>query len=140
MRRFVLILTVLIALAFISCSKDSAYEPPGPQSGTITFYNSLPYTSIVITRVDHLRGATKEFATPEYIIRGGSHKAIANLIDGGYEFPGGDDVSIDFESVARHPAQHERPLFERTVVLTVNGTQNINVKGQQGEYDIIGSQ
>ncbi len=140
MNRVIVLLVFIVALLSLSCSEDKPSAPDYLQSGVITFQNSLQYQSIYITYIIQQRGATRESRMVNYLVPAHGRRSIENFLDGGYDFPGGDDVSITFESAARHPAEPENPYFERTVVLTVNGTQNIRVKGEEGEYDIRGDE
>jgi hypothetical protein len=133
--KIILALFCLFAIIF-ACSKKPT-EPEVFSSGTITFINSSYYTITLTTMIQSRHGntATNNFnrQMPPYL-----RLDINNLLDGGLIFPGGDIVSINFESVARQPDNPDLPLFARTVALTVNGPQNIRIKGQSGEYDIGG--
>ena len=133
------ILFLIFALSLLSgCSKKAPDEPENFISGYIIFKNSTQYYSIYITHLVQRRSGETESTSANILVPVGYSRRLNNLIDGGQIFPGGDDVTITFESLARHPQEPENPLFRRTVTLTVNGTQNIQVKGQQGEYDIQG--
>jgi hypothetical protein len=133
------ILVLIIGLSLISsCSKKAPDEPENFISGYIVFKNSTQYYSITITQIVQRRSSESVTDATNLLVPIGYSRRLNNLIDGGQIFPGGDDVTITFESLARHPQEPENPLFERTLTLTVNGTQNIRVKGQQGEYDIQG--
>lgn len=131
------ILTIFCILAFLLACGQKSTESEVLHSGKITFYNSSYYTIILTTMIQSRSGdgATGDInrQMPPYF-----RLDIHNLIDGGYIFPGGDNVSINFESLARQPDNPDRPLFERVVVLTVNGPQNVRIKGQNGEYEIGG--
>lgn len=125
-----------VLTSLLACGQKST-GPEVLHSGKITFYNSSYYTIILTTMIQSRPGdnATDELnrQMPPYF-----RLDINNLLDGGVVFPGGDNVSINFESLARRPDNPDRPLFERVVILTVNGPQNIRIKGQNGEYEIGG--
>ena len=138
MRKLLAFSLIIILGVLSSCSKEGPVEPENFISGYIVFKNSTQYYSITITHITQRRGSETESSNAELLVPIGYSRRLNNLIDGGQIFPGGDDVMLTFESVARHPQEPENPLFERTLTLTVNGTQNIQVKGQQGEYEIQG--
>jgi len=130
-------LTIFCVLASLLACGQKSTEPETLSSGKITFINSSYYTIILTTMIQSRPGdnATDELnrQMPPYF-----RVEINNLLDGGVIFPGGDNISINFESLARQPDNPDRPLFERVVVLTVNGPQNVRIKGQNGEYEIGG--
>lgn len=138
MKKLTILAILLIFIPLSSCSKKGPAEPENYISGYIVFKNSTQYYSISITHIIQRRGDVTESNSTNLLVPIGYSRRLDNLIDGGQIFPGGDDVTITFESLARHPQEPENPYFERTLTLTVNGTQNIQVKGQQGEYDIQG--
>jgi len=65
-------------------------------------------------------------------------RRLPNLIDGGEWFCGGDYVTVDFESTARDPINPGEPLFDGSVTFTVNGSQHVTIKGDDGSYEIGG--
>lgn len=138
MKKYIIFFLIVTGLLSINCSEDIPSSPDNYYNGTITFYNMLQYHTIYLTEIVQRRGAIWETNEVQYTVPANGRKAIENIIDGGYDFPGGDAVSITFESAARDPYDPDSPYFVRTVVLTVNGTQNVQVKGQEGEYDIFG--
>jgi len=130
-------LTVFCILAFVlACGKKST-EPKVFYSGKITFINSSYYT-ITLTRMIQSRPGNSSTDNLNRQLPPYSRLDINNLLDGGLIFPGGDNVSIYFESLARRPDDPNLPLFSSVVALTVNGTQNVRIKGQNGEYEIGG--
>jgi hypothetical protein len=137
-----LALLLLFALMMPGCSKKSPTEPENMISGRIRFINTSSYT-IILNYMIQSRGAQSESATLNRRVEGNSGTAgrveLRNLLDGGFIFPGGDNVFVEFESAAINPDNPGQPLFTRTVTLTVNGTQNVQVKGQGGEYEIGGN-
>lgn len=130
-------LAVFCILAILTACGKKSTEPEVFTSGKITFLNSSYYTIALTGMIQSRPGntATDDLnrQMPPYF-----RLDINNLLDGGFIFPGGDNVSINFESLARQPDDPNLPLFARTVVLTVNGSQNVRIKGQSGEYEIGG--
>jgi len=136
--RFVKIFLAIFCIfaLLLACGKKST-EPEVFSSGKITFINTSYYTITLTGMIQSRPGntATNDLnrQMPPYL-----RLDISNLLDGGFIFPGGDHVSISFESLARRPDDPNLPLFARTVVLTVNGPQNVRIKGQSGEFEIGG--
>jgi hypothetical protein len=131
-------LAAFCILTLIYACGDKSTEPEVLSSGKITFNNSSYYTVILTTMIQSRPGNTatgnlNRQMPPNFRLD------INNLLDGGFIFPGGDNVTIHFESLARQPDNPDLPLFTRVVALTVNGLQNVRIKGQNGEYDIGGS-
>jgi hypothetical protein len=137
----VLVLLSLVLLIMPGCSKKTITEPENLISGRIMFTNTSSY-SIILNYMIQSRGVQRETRNLGYRVEGHSGPAgrveLSNLIDGGYIFPGGDNVFVEFQSVAVAPDNPDEPLFRRTVTMTVDGTQNVEVKGQSGEYVIGG--
>ncbi|MCP4580077.1 MAG: hypothetical protein GY839_00555 [candidate division Zixibacteria bacterium] len=138
----VLTLLFLFFLMISSCSKDTSNEPENLISGRIRFTNTS-YYSIVLNYMTQTRGSQSETRNLGSTVAGGSGPAgrfdLTNIFDGGFIFPGGDQVLVEFQSIAPSNDNPNIPLFRRTVILTVNGTQNVQVKGQNGDYDIGGN-
>jgi hypothetical protein len=140
--KIILIISTALLILIAGCSKDKPAEPEYYISGYITLYNTAldGYTgyAIYITDVMQRRGDIERSRSyNSLIIYPGGRRTIENIIDGGTLFPGGDDVTVRFES-AYQPTPGN-PFFEGSVTLTVNGTQNIRIKGHDGTYDISGN-
>ena len=125
-----------LAFALTGCSKDSSTDPEVYNSGAISFLNSGTY-SVVLEQFTHGRGAESMSENPDRTINQGGRYQLPNLFDGGIVFTGGDRVSLVYRS---HAINHSgNPIFVKSLSFLVNGSTVVTIKGQSGEYDIIGN-
>lgn len=136
--RVLFILPIMASLIMIACQKDNPAEHKNFYDGYITFINTTSQAIILVDMTQTRGGETFSRALNLTVIPYGGRTNIENLMDGGDIFPGGDYVAIRFRSTDYLPHEPDTPRFERTVILTVNGPQNIRVKGYEGQYDIGG--
>jgi hypothetical protein len=135
--RIYFFLAACFGLALVGCSKDSSVEPKGFSQGLVTFVNRTAYT-VELGSMSQNRHGDSETTNLHRLVYTSGRINLPNLIDGGVIFSGGDEVALYFQSVATLPYEPETPLFSHTVSLTVNGTQVITIKGENGNYDISG--
>jgi len=127
-----------ISLVVAACTKDESTQPTHLYDGYITFINSTNQVIVLEGMTQHRGTQNASLGLNRSVTAYGGRSDIENLIDGGLVFPGGDYVTIKFRSVDYLPYEPETPRFERTVIMTINGPQNIRVKGQDGQYVIGG--
>ena len=122
----------------LGCS-DSENIPSGPPvllDGEITISNDADVT-IRLVEFTQIRGDLEYHGDMNIRVYSNIRYSLRNKLDPGelIVFPGGDQVSVKFVADAPDPGDPERPLFENTVDLTVNGSTVIVVKSG-GEYNI----
>lgn len=127
-----------IFLIAAACQKDESTKPTHLYDGYITFINTTNQAIVLESMTQNRGNQNASLALDRAVTAYGGRSDIENLLDGGTIFPGGDYVTIMFRSIDYLPYEPETPRFERTVVLTINGPQNIRVKGFDGQYVIGG--
>ncbi len=131
------IFAALVFVVILGCS-DGEYSPSGPSvlvNGEITITNDAGIT-IRLVEFTQRRG-DEEFSSDINVrVYTGVRYNLRNRLDPGQSiiFPGGDRVSVKFVADTPDPGDPERPLFENTVGLTVDGNTLIVVKSG-GEYN-----
>ncbi len=131
------IFAALVLVVILGCS-DGEYSPSGPSvllNGEITITNDAGIT-IRLVEFTQVRGDLEYRSDINVRVYTGVRYNLRNRLDPGQSiiFPGGDRVSVKFVADAPHPGDPERPLFENTVGLTVDGNTLIVVKSG-GEYN-----
>ncbi len=132
------IFLILAIFGILGCS-DGENVPSGPPilfDGEITVSNDADVT-IRLVEFEQIRGDLEYHGDMNVRVYPGIRYSLRNEIDGGESliFPGGDQVSVKFVADVPDPGDPNRPLFENTVNLTVNGSAVIVVKSG-GEYNI----
>ncbi len=131
------IFAALVFVVVLGCS-DGEYAPSGSpvlRDGEITITNDAGVT-IRLVEFTQIRGDLEYRNDINIRVYTGVRYNLRNRLDPGQSiiFPGGDRVSVKFVADAPDPGDPERPLFENTVGLTVDGNTLIVVKSG-GEYD-----
>lgn len=129
---------LILALSGVIGCSDGEYSPSGPSvllDGEITITNDAGVT-IRLVEFTQKRGDQEYRSDINVRVYTGVRYNLRNRLDPGQSiiFPGGDRVSVKFVAAAPDPGDPERPLFENTVGLTVDGNTLIVVKSG-GEYD-----
>ena len=117
----ILLLPVMLALLFASCSKKTTEtEQKVQKPGTVQFRNQ----SGVQVRLDnyaHRHGSQSVSVNLLRSIGNGASYTLSNLIEGGASFKGGDVITIEFRCYL--PSEE----IKKTVVLAVDGDEQITV-------------
>lgn len=129
----------ILALAGIPGCSDGGNGPSGTPvllDGEITITNNAEVT-IRLVEFTQIRGELEYHGDINVKVYSGVRYNLKNRLDPGESiiFPGGDRVSVRFVANAPDPGNPERPLFENTVALTVNGNIVIVIKSG-GEYNM----
>lgn len=136
--RGIFALLVFAGLVFLNCSSENEPEPVAPPimfQGKVSVENR---SEIIIYLLDftQTRGDRRQNINLGIRLSPDHTYFLHNILDqGGQLFPGGDKISIRFVAVAPDPNDPNRPLFDNTVNLTVNGSSIIQVKSG-GQYGI----
>ena len=127
-----------VGLLFLACSsgEDIPNMPSILLDGRISVFNHTGYP-IRLFDFTHQRWSDEHQLVLNVRVYPNSTYRLRNLIDEGDTdiFPGGDHVWIKFVSDVSDPENPDRPLFENTANLIVNGNNTISVKSG-GEYSI----
>ncbi len=126
-----------MALAVAGCSgKDKPSAPTALIQGKISVYNESD-VSIRLTEFTQKRGELEYNTILNTSVYPNQSRKLYNLLDGGDTdtFPGGDQVSVEFQARVSDPNNPEQPLFENTASLIINGNNTILVKNG-GEYGV----
>jgi hypothetical protein len=136
-------LTILLSLVvLIGCSHNKVNnstpnQPPVPQGGRVSILNNSD-VSIRIAGYTQQRGSQIQQVQLWVHIFPNQDFILHNIIDPGQSqiFPGGDKLTVVYISEERDPNNPGQPLFQQTVVLTVDGNLLIHVKNG-GLYGIM---
>jgi hypothetical protein len=136
---FALLLSFVL---FTSCSHNkinnsTPSQPPIPQGGRVSILNNSE-VSIRIAGYIQQRGSQTQQVQLWVHIFPGQDFILHNIIDPGESqlFPGGDKLTLVYYSDEPDPNNPTQPLFQQTVVLTVDGNLLIHVKNG-GLYGIM---
>lgn len=130
---------LILALSGVLGCSDNENTPSGPiilHDGEITITNDAE-VNIRLREFTQIRGDLEYHGDMNVRVYSNGRYSLRNRLDPGEltVFPGGDRISVRFIADAPDPGDPERPLFENTVDLTVDGNTVIVIKSG-GDYSM----